>query len=194
MDLGTSAIIIVLFILIIWYISQTKFKNKMLCTFRRPNKQKIKKWVPLFNKTVVFDRGKYGIDRYLCNPKAITLEWYTAGINKFFPVLIPTLDFRWDTPFPLDPETFEPTWLSPEAFEAAWQEHQHVAFAKSAASQTGKKSRFPEWLFPLVIVAAIAMLGFFMYSTLGGMDKRLFNIENSSKFAPNGTQQTELLK
>lgn len=100
-NLQIMFVIVVAFVLIMFIISQRKFKNKMLCEFIRPNKQKIEAWVPMHSKYVTFDQGKYGIGQYIINPKAIITYWYARGINKFFPCLVPTLIFRWDTPFPL---------------------------------------------------------------------------------------------
>lgn len=146
---------------------QQKFKNKMLCTFHRPNKQKIERWVPLYTKYVVFDRGKYGIGRYNCNPKCIELQWYDRGINKFFPVLIPTLEFTWFCEEPYDPEKFEISHRSPEASHAARQEDNFMSFTKAAGKASGTKSRFPEWLFPAITIGAIVVIGYLVYSMSG---------------------------
>ena len=146
---------------------QQKFKNKMLCTFRRPNKQKIERWVPLYSKYIIFDRGKYGTGRYSCNPKCITLEWYDRGINKLFPVLIPTLDFVWWSEEPLNPETFEIDHRSPEASHAALQEDNFLSFTKAAQKSSGAKSRFPEWMFPAITIVAIVAIGYLVYQLMG---------------------------
>ena len=176
-----SIIIILLFLFVVFYTSQQKFKNKILCTFIRPNRQKIEKWVPLRSKYVLFDRGRYGIGQYNCDPKCITMIWYARGFNRFFPTLVPTLEFKWDTPNPLDPKTFESTWHTPEARQAAWEEHQHIAFAKAAAAQAGRKSRFPEWLFPLVTIVLVLAVLFVVWQGMSGLDERLFNLEQMMK-------------
>lgn len=180
-DWSLSIIIILLFLLAIIYFSQQKFKNKMLCMFIRPNRQRIEKWVPLYTKYVVFDRGKYGIGHYNADPECITMMWYTRGINKFFPALVPTLEFKWDTPNPIDPKTFESTWHTPEARQAAWEEHQHIAFARAAAAQAGRKSRFPEWLFPLITIGLVVIVLFIVWQGMAGLDERLFNLEQLIK-------------
>lgn len=180
-NIAISLLIVVGFVLFMFYYSQQKFKNKMLCTFIRPNRQKIEQWVPLQNKYVVFDRGRYGIGNYRCDPDCITMMWYTRGLNKFFPILIPALEFKWDTPNPLNPKTFESTWYTPEARQAAWEEHQHIAFAKAAATQAGKKSRFPEWLFPAITIVLVLIVLIIVYNGMSGLDERLFNLEQIMK-------------
>jgi len=180
-NVAVSAIVIIGFVIFIFYYSQQKFKDKMLCTFIRPNRQKIEAWVPLQNKYVVWDRGKYGTGHYNVDPNCITLMWYDRGFNKFFPILIPTLEFKWDTPNPLNPKTFESTWHTPEAREAAWEEHEHIAFAKAAAAAAGKKSKVPTWLFPLITVVLILMTLYIVYQGLTGLDIKLFNLEQQIK-------------
>ncbi len=176
-----SFILAVAFIFFLFYHSQTKFKNKMRCYFIRPNKVRIQKWVPLYSKYVVFDRGKYGVGHYICDPDCITLEWYTGGINKFFPILIPNLEFKFDTPNPLNPKTFESTWSTPEARHAAWEEHQHIAFSKGIGEQIGRKKRFPEWFLPAITIVLILAVLYITMQGLAGLDERLFNLERLVK-------------
>lgn len=172
-NMSVSLVIILAFLFFIFYYSQTKFKNKMLCTFIRPNRTKIEKWVPLYSKYVIFDRGKYGIGHYDCNPNCIILMWYARGFNRFFPILVPTLEFKWDTQNPLNPKTFESTWASPEQRNAAWEEHQHIAFAKAAAAQAGRKSRFPEWFFPLITLGVVLIVMWLVW----GLNARIEGLE-----------------
>lgn len=140
-----------------WY-SQNKLKGKLLCTFRRANKTKIEKLIPLRSKHVTFDGGKYNV-----NPKRITLFWYNRGIHQFFPTWLPTLDFTFDDPNALDPEKFKISWDTPEAREAAAQEENYRAFNKGLQVQTGAKGRFPDWLFPAITIGAIAIIGYLVY-------------------------------
>ena len=176
-----SIVVIVIFIGIMFYWSQTKFKNKMLCFFIRPNRLRIEKWVPLHNKEVTFGQ-KYGnIEQYICDPNCITMMWYARGFNKFFPILIPTLEFKWDTPNPINPKTFKSTWHTPAARQASWEEHSHIAFAKGVGQQAGRKSRIPEWFFPAITIIAILVVLVIVYQGMGGLDQRMFNLEQGLK-------------
>jgi TRAP-type C4-dicarboxylate transport system permease small subunit len=92
------------------------------------------------------------------------MQWYDRGFNKMFPVLIPTLDFRWDTPFALDPRTFEVTWMSPNALQAGWEEHNHVAFAKANALVSGMKKNFLDMLLPILTVLILLIAVYLIWS------------------------------
>lgn len=158
MDVQTLITIFLVLVIGIYWYSITKFKGKVLCTFRSANKTKQEKLVKLNSKYVIFAGGKYNV-----NPRRVTTFWYNKGIHQFFPIPIPTLDFRFDSPNPLDPETFENTWDTPESREAAAQEDNYRAFNKGLETQLGKKSRFPEWLFPAIMIGAILVVGYLVY-------------------------------
>lgn len=159
MDVATYALILVLFIGGAFWYSQSKIKNKLLCTFRRANKTRVEMLVPIKSRYVFFDNGRYNI-----NPKCITLFWYNRGVHQFFPTWMPSLDFNWNSPEPLDPSNFQQTWKTPEASASSQQEDSFKAFAKGIQSQAGvKKSAFPEWLFPVIILGVLAVLGFWIY-------------------------------
>jgi len=163
-EYANSIIIVLLFVIIIFWHSQTKFKNKMLCYFLRPNKQRIKKWVPLYTNYVIFDRGKYGIQRYKVNPECIIMEWYTGGISRIFPTLVPTLDFRWYSPNPSNPETSQPSWHTPEVEAAAYQGQSYVGLSKAMAAQAGTKRNKLTELIPLVVLGVVVILAFLVYT------------------------------
>lgn len=167
MNFAPSLVIIVLFIFVVWYMAQTRFKSKMLCYFIRPNRQRIKKWVPISDTWVIFNAGRgKEKEQYYCDPECITLEWYDGGINRFFPVLIPTLEFRWDTAFPLDPKKFETTWQKPQVVNAAWEAHQHMAFAKGTQSQVSVKGKSPELIFSAITIVIVVVLGYLVFQLM----------------------------
>ena len=146
----------------------------MLCYFLRPNKQRIKKWVPLYSRHIVFDRGKYGISQYRVNPKCIVMEWWNGGVNKFFPTLVPTLEFRWDTPDPIDPETSEPyRWKTPEVEAAGYQGHGYTAFARAAMQQGGVKRNKIVELVPLIGLGVLVIACIIGYQLLGNVNLQL---------------------
>lgn len=182
---GLSLFLVACFVLILWYHSQTRMKNKMLCFFIRPNRQMIEKWVPLQSTYVVFDRKKYGgIGRYICDPSCVTMMWYARGINRLFGTLVPTLTFKWDTPNPLDPKTFERTWYSPESMQAGWEEHQHIAFARASAQVAGVKKTLLDRLFPLIVVGLILIVLFLVWKNFGALDQRMWNVEQAINNLP----------
>lgn len=182
---ANSIIIILLFLLIIFWYSQTKFKNKMLCYFLRPNKQRIKKFVPLFASWVIFDRGKYGVGRYRVDPKCIILEWYTGGINRIFPILVPTLDFEWWSPNPRSPETGQIGWHTPEVEAAAYQGQSYVGMARAMAQQGGglKRNKIME-LIPLIVLGVLIIMAFVGYQYLGSLNEQLGAIQQRINLMP----------
>jgi len=181
---ANSIIIVLLFVIIIFWHSQTKFKNKMLCYFMRPNKQRIKKWVPLYTNYVIFDRGKYGIQRYRVNPECAIMEWYDGGINKFFPTRVFTLDFEWWSPNPRNPTTGQFGWHTPEVEAAAYQGQSYVGMARAFASQAGGKRNKVMELIPLIVLGLVIIIGFVTYSGLGNLSKQISGMQ----------QQINLLK
>lgn len=158
MNLGILVVLLAMLAMGMAYYSQASLRNKIFCTFRRPNKTKIEKFVSLRSKFVIFDGGKY-----IVNPKRVTLMWYNRGINAFFPTWVPSLDYRWDTDQPLDPETFEATWETPEARQSMGQEENIKALDRAVAAQTGKKqSRFQEYL-PWITLGALIVVVYLVY-------------------------------
>ena len=172
-----SVIIILLLVLAVFWYSQTKYKNKMLCYFLRPNKQRIKKWVPLYSRHVIFDRGKYGVSQYRVNPKCIVLEWWAGGVNRLFPTLVPTLDFRWDNPNPIDPETSQSSWHTPEVEAAGYQGHGYTAFAKAAMQQAGGKRNKLMEMIPLIVLGVVVIMAIVGYQYLGSLNEQLGAIQ-----------------
>lgn len=181
-EITLSLGVIFLFLLFTFYHSQNKFQNKMLCSFIRPNLQEIEKWVPLKATSLIFDQGKYGIARYRCDPHCIRMIVYKRGIiNKLFPTLVPKLEFKWDTPNPLNPRTFQSTWHTPEVEEMGSGAREFEAFAKGVAQQAGEGKKLAPWFWNVVIIALILILAYMMYTSFQGLDMRLFNLEQLSK-------------
>lgn len=179
MDSGILLAIIFAGVLGMFVYSMNAHKNQMLCAFIRPNKQRIEKWVPLYSKYIIWDRGKYGIGRYDVDPECIVMQWYDRGINKLFPMLVPYAEYKWDTPRPLDPRTGKSTWLTPETAAAAFQEHNYVAFEKGTQTQIGKKDRFPSWFFPVITLGVLLIIMFMVYSQgnrIDGLEEIIANI------------------
>ena len=175
---SSSIIVILFFLLIIFWYSQTKFKNKMLCTFLRPNKQKIEKWVPLYSKHIIFDRNKYGIERYRVKPECVVLTWYARGVNRLFPTLIPTLDYRWDDANPIDPSTKDKQVKpDPQVEAAAYQGQSYVGLTRAMNQQAGIKRNKIQELIPLIILGVVIIIGFVTYTGLAGLQQQISAVQ-----------------
>lgn len=161
----TNSIVIVLLVaLAIFIYSQKKFDNKMLCYFIRPNKTRFKKFVPMYYTHVEFKRGKYGTEKYRINWKYVTHERYTGGINKLFPVWIPTFEFYWNNPNPVDPDTGQASWHTPEVEAAGYQGHGYTAFARAAMQQAGGKRDKLQWIMTIVIAGLVIVSLLLIYT------------------------------
>ena len=170
---ANSIIIVLAFLLVIFWHSQTKFKNKTLCTFLRPNGQRVKKWVPTYTNYVIFDRGKYGIQRYKLDPECRVEEWYDGGINKFFPTRVFMFDFRWDSPNPINPKTSQSSWHSPEVEAAAYQGQSYVGLSKAMAAQAGGRRNKMMELIPLIVLGLVIIIGFVVYTGMENLSTQI---------------------
>jgi hypothetical protein len=141
-----------------WYSTASK-RNKLLCRFRKPDLTLIEKFVPKHSRYVIFDGGKYIIE-----PKRVILQWYNRGIHQFFPMWIPSLDYKWDTDVALDPRKFTNTWDTPEARNAASSEDDWKGFNKGMQAQTGKKVTMFQQYLPWITIGAIVILGVMVYT------------------------------
>lgn len=162
--MNVSMVVAVFVVMVVGYfmLSLYRIQNKIFCTFRRPNKTKAEGWVSMKSKYVHFEGGRYNV-----NPKRITLLRWKRGIFQFFPIFVPSLDYSWDSPNPHDPETFRNTWDTPEARQAQRGEEAWTGFSRGAAKVAQKKSRFPEWFFPVITIGLIAMVGYLVYQMSG---------------------------
>lgn len=180
----TSIIIVLAFILGVFIYSQLKFKNKMLCYFIRPNKTRIRKFVPMYFTHVELNRGKYGKEWYRIIWKYVTHEYYTGGINKLFPVWIPTFEFYWNNPNPVDPETGKPSWHTPEVEAAGYQGHGYTAFAKAAVQQAGLKQNKILQLIPLIVLGVILIMAIVGYQYLESLNFQIGALQQKINLIP----------
>lgn len=183
MNWNLSILIILAFTIVIFLVTQNRFKNKILCTFHRPNNTKIERWVPMTARAVIFDNGKYGIGQYEIDSECIELHWYERGFNKIFPTLVPTLEFNWDTPNPLNfKKGGQSSWHTPEVRYYAWQEHSHNAYAKSTASVSGiKQNKLFTVVIPLIIIGILVIGIFFLYTNIQTINGNLQFLQQQIK-------------
>ncbi len=141
-----------------WYSTSSK-RNKILCTFRRVNKQKIEKWVKMESRYVIFDNGKYDVlsDR-------IVYQWYNRGMfGQFFPTMVATLDYSWYSRFPHDPDDFKNVSITPEVRKVFTKEEDMKAFGHGIQNQAGKKKGGIEGMLPWIAILLVGLLAFFWY-------------------------------
>ena len=152
--------------------SAIRLRNKIYCSFRRINKTKIDKFVPMHSRYVIFDGGKYKID-----PKRITLLWYNRGIHQFFPQWVPSLDYSWYADVPHNPDDFTDTWDTPEARNAASSEEDWKGFNRGMQTQIGKKGGSFEQYKTIIIIVAVVAVVYFIYSQGQAANARMDMLE-----------------
>ena len=170
--MGNMTMIAVLLagMLIIFVHSQRKFRTKLLCIFHTQDGMTIRKWLPMDARHVKFRRGSKGdVGRYIVNPKYFSNTLWDTGINMLFPILVPTIEFYWFNPNPVDQravQRYDPEkdrilpaigWHTPEVRNAAWQEHQYRAFAEATVAQGGGGPAKQTMLQKIVPLAALGL-------------------------------------
>jgi hypothetical protein len=146
-----------------WYANTSK-RDKILIRYRRKNKTLITKFVSMHKKDpqhVIFDNLQFDII-----PHCIVFQHYKNGfIHMLFPIFVPTLDFTWNSRYPLDPNTLEPVIISPEVRAVMDKEEWMKSMAKHTAppSTTKKQTVFQQYL-PWIL-CGVAVLGIFYLYT-----------------------------
>lgn len=152
--LFTGAILLLLFTA--WYSTASK-RNKILCNFSRRNKTVIEKFVPQSSRYVVFDKGRYKVDT-----KRIQLFWYTRGINQYFPMFVPYLQYSFYSDMPHDPDDYQDTWDTPEGELAASGEDDWKGFNRATQSINSKSvTGMKKWL-PYILAVAAGLVVYFL--------------------------------
>ena len=150
-------------LLAVFWFSQRKFKDKVLCVMHTQQGMRLEIWVPLHARHIAYGNKKKGdAGIYYLWPHCACNTWFTKGVNTFFPALVKTWEFWWFSPNPQDPmavQRFDPyatcpecrkigvgalkpavSWHTPESRNAAWQERGIRAFASATEKATGGKS------------------------------------------------------
>ena len=168
-------IMLLMLVLMAWYANSSK-RNKILCTFRRVNKTKIKKWVKMQGRYVIFDGGKYDIV-----PSRIVFEWYTAGlVHMLFPQWVATLDFTYSSRWPHDANDMNITAETPATRNALnkeeWVESYYKGAKPSNAIKT-KQSMIVQYL-PWVAIILVIVVAVYFNNTMTGFGATLDMVIN----------------
>ncbi len=142
-----------------WWSARSK-RDKIYCTLRRSNRQKITRWIKQTDDKVQF--GKY---EFNVVSKCVTWQWLTGGLFGWLnPMFIPTLDYDMRNEDPLDPDDLtNDRVISPRARKLMNNEEDFTSFARGVQTQSGKKkSGFTEFL-PWIAIIGVAIIGFFFY-------------------------------
>ncbi len=162
MPQSTSAMLFYLLLFYIIYASYSarKLKDQIWCTYRKRDKTKIEKFVKAKEKRTIFDGGWYDII-----PQSITLMLWDKGIHWLLPIWVRTLDYRHNSPKPLDPNTFENDY-TPEERAQLDMSDDVADFAKGTAQSLqakGKKGMLEAYM-PMIMLIAVIGIGYMLWT------------------------------
>ena len=139
-----------------------KLRKQILCTYTSRSKQRYEKFIKSNSSVVIFEGKKFFIV-----PSCVTHRWHVKGMSQFFPTFIPEISFVWNNPYPVDPNTGEPTMLSPEVENALDQEGalKDYAGGQTAAlsGKSGGKGGILEKIMPFAMIAAVLGVVYCVY-------------------------------
>lgn len=165
---------LVILVVIAWYANTSK-RNKILCTFRRVNKTKIKKWVKMSGRYVIFDKGKYDVI-----PSRITFEWYSAGlVHWLFPQWVATLDYSYNSRFPHDPNNMAINAETPATRKALNKEEWVESYYKGAKPSQDKRQGMLQQYLPYVAILLVVAVAFIGYNWITKINYHISDISNT---------------
>jgi len=141
-----------------------KLRRKIHCGYTSISKQDYEKDIDAKASSVFFEGKKFFIVS-----RCIKHKWYDGGLQWFAPMFMPSIDFVWNSEFPVDPNTGEPVVLTPEVAgiyrEAeSYQNYaggQQTEMAKSGGN--AKLSGLSKYL-PWIAIAAVALVAVYFYT------------------------------
>jgi hypothetical protein len=165
--------LILLFLIIIAGMWQSRrMKSFVFCSYTSRSKQSYDKVVKEKNSYVVFEGKKF----YLL-PSFGKSRMYEKGLSSFFPTKITAYDFRWNSPYPVDPNTGDPAILSPEVERALDNEGSLLAAYQNQgqaalSSKGGKLGGLDKWM-PFIMIGLALAVVFAIYTLyqMKGNDK-----------------------
>ncbi len=142
-----------------WYSAREK-RDKIYCTFRRRNKQKIAKWVSMKDTHVVFDHMQFNVVS-----RCVTFQYFTGGLFGWLnPMFVATLDYDASNEDPFNPDDLsESRIITPRVRKTINNEDRMAAFARGVNIQAGKKKGGIADLLPWIAVLGLVIVGFFVY-------------------------------
>ncbi len=155
--------LIMMFIIVFlaWYANSSK-RNKIYCSFTRVNKTSVHKFVKMQSRYVVFDSKRFDIV-----PSCVVFDWWTAGIvHMLFPQWVATLNYSYESRWPIDPTTGKHAIISPEVRNSMNKEEWVKSYAKGFQPPSMKKQGFMmQWL-PIIAIILVVGVAIYMNMTI----------------------------
>lgn len=159
-----------------WWANSSK-RNKIYCSLTRPNRTKIKKFVKMSSRYVIFEGRKFDVI-----PSCIVFEWWDKGlIHMLFPQWVATLDYVADNRFPIDPKSGKPSVISPEVRKVMNKEEWAKSYFKSSTPPSPSKLKqgvFEKYM-PFILLGCVGLVGFYLYKLIATQGQHIAVIENA---------------
>jgi hypothetical protein len=172
MPLNTTSLLLYFLASVLIYLTYIahNIKNKIWCSYRRPDRTKIERWVAIGKdgrwSDVEFDGGWYHVE-----PSRTVLMWKV--FLGFFPMPIRCLDFRHDSARALDPSTFQNSIDAQMRKDLDKTDELRAIFKASSEQAANIKKRrggMFEGYTPIILLIGFVVLGWFMYQMIGKLD------------------------
>jgi len=158
-----------------------KLRHKIRCRYTSITKQTQEKVVDASRNFVLFKDNETSLKFYIIS-SCVKHRWWEEGLQWFSPMFMPEMDFLYNSPYPVDPNTGKPIVLSPEIEGIIKKEENARAYASGQQTEMTKGggnaklsgiSKYLPW------IALIAVVGVFLYlnGKVGTINKNMTIIE-----------------
>ena len=149
MSYQTVGFYFLIFVVLYNAYSARKLRHKIHCRYTSNSKQDYEKDVDAKSSSVFFEGKKFFIVS-----RCVKHKWFESGLQWLSPMFMPSIDFVWNSEFPVDPNTGEPVVLSPEVAgiyrEAESYQHyasgQQTEMAKGGGAKLSGISKYLPWI------------------------------------------------
>jgi hypothetical protein len=166
-------LIVVMLFVAAWYSTNSK-RNKIYCFYRGRDNTIQARWVNLTDSFVLFPPNK----KFRVLPERMTSFWYKGGVHFFFPTKVNSLEYSWQSIYPVDPHNYQNTWVTPEVYKIHNTENAFSSYGKGFAPQSGKKQGMIMQYLPIIAIVLIVILGFWVYSNFTTIASSLTDLTN----------------
>jgi hypothetical protein len=148
-------LVFMVFLLAYQAYSTMSLKDKIFCTFYRANKTKIEKWAKDKQRLIDFDGGWYEVD-----PSCIVLQLKWNPL----PVWIRASTYRFDSPKPLNPSSFDNRYTPDERKQLDKADDiRELQVGNNRAVQGSKQKVAIGGFLPIIILIGFVIVGFMLW-------------------------------
>ncbi len=96
-----------------------------------------------------------------------------------FPQWVATLDFTYESRFPLDPNTLKPVIISPEVRASMNKEEWVKSYARGFTPPGNKKQSILQGYLPWISIMLVVLVGFWMYNNMASLSNQMAIMQNN---------------